>query len=262
MRAELTRLDLRVRRRSALAYALGTAAYAVLIVALYPSFRDDPALDRFTSGGNATVAALFGASGSLTSPTGWINANLFGNFVPLILLLISIGYGAHAIAGQSEDGTLGALLTLPVTRNSMLAQKAMALTLVVLPTAALVMAGVVVGRAFGLTIGYEALLGITVGSLLLALDFGMLAMLIGVVSGSRTVALGITSALALVAYVLSSLAPVVQWLRPGRYASLFYYATGAGQLDDPRPGYLLVLVLVGLLAGAATAVAFARMDVP
>ncbi|HZY76763.1 MAG TPA: hypothetical protein VFE40_10615 [Jatrophihabitantaceae bacterium] len=58
MRVELTRLDLRLRRRSALAYAVGTAAYAVLIVALYPSFRDDPALDRFTEGSNATVAAL------------------------------------------------------------------------------------------------------------------------------------------------------------------------------------------------------------
>jgi ABC-2 type transport system permease protein len=262
MRGELSRLDLRIRRRSAFAYALGTAAYVLLIVALYPSFRDDPALDRFTRGGNATVAALFGASGSLTSPTGWINANLFGNFVPLILLLIGIGYGAHAIAGQSEDGTLGALLTLPVTRNSVLAQKMVALGLLVVPTAVLVMAGVVLGRLFGLTIGFGALLGITTGSLLLALDFGLLAMLIGAISGSRGVALGVTSTAALAGYVLSSLAPVVSWLRPARYASLFYYATGADQLDEARPGYLAVLAIVGVLVAAAAAIAFARMDVP
>lgn len=262
MRAELTRLDLRIRRRSALAYALGTAAYATLIVALYPSFRDDPTLDRFTRGSNATVAALFGANGSLTSPTGWVNANLYGNFVPLILLLITIGYGAHAIAGQSEDGTLGALLTLPVTRGSLLAQKVIALVLLALPAATLVMVGVAFGRTFALMIGYGALLGITAGSLLLAFDFGLLAMLVGALSGSRGVSLGITSATALAAYVLSSLASVVSWLRPARYASLFFYATGAGQLDEPRPAYLGVLTMVGLLAGVATAVAFARMDVP
>jgi ABC-2 type transport system permease protein len=261
MRAELTRLELRIRRRSALAYALGTAAYAALIVALYPSFRDDPALDRFTQGSSATVAALFGASGSLTSPTGWIDANLYGNVVPLILLLIAIGYGAQAIAGQSEDGTLGPLLTLPVTRGSVLTQKVIALAALVLPTAVVVMIGVVFGRFFGLTIGFGALVGVTIGSLLLALDLGLLAMLIGAVSGSRAVALGFASALALVGYVLSSLAPVVSWLRPARYASLFYYATGAGQLDQPHPGYLAVLAVVALLIGAATSVAFARMDV-
>jgi len=262
MRVELSRLDLRIRRRSALAYAAGTAAYAMLIVTLYPSFRDDPALDRFTRGGSATVAALFGASGSLTSPTGWVNANLFGNFVPLILLLITIGYGAHAIAGQSEDGTLGALLTLPVTRNSVLVQKVVALTLLVTPTAVLVMTGIVVGRLFGLAIGFGALLGITTGSLLLALDFGLLAMLIGALSGSRGVALGGTSAAALAGYVLSSLAPVVPWLRPARYVSPFYYATGADQLDEPRPGYLVVLALAGAVVAGTAAIAFARMDVP
>jgi ABC-2 type transport system permease protein len=262
MRVELTRLDLRLRRRSALAYAVGTAAYAVLIVALYPSFRDDPALDRFTEGSNATVAALFGASGSLTSPSGWINANLYGNFVPLILLLITIGYGAHAIAGQSEDGTLGAVLTLPVTRRSVLEQKVTALVLLAFPSAALVVAGVAFGRVFGLTLGYGGLLAVTAGSLLLALDFGLLALLVGTVAGSRAVALGVTSGLALAAYVLSSLAPVVSWLRPARYASLFFYATGSGQLDTPRPGHLAVLAAVGVVAGILTAVAFDRMDVP
>ena len=51
-------------------------------------------------GVNSTVAALFGATGSLTSPTGWLNANIYSNFLPLVVLLLTIGYGASAIAGQ------------------------------------------------------------------------------------------------------------------------------------------------------------------
>lgn len=262
MSAELTWLELRVRRRSTLAYSAGMVAYTLLIVALYPSFRQTTGLDRFTRGSSATVAAVFGASGSLTSPSGWVNSHLYGNFVPLIVLLIAIGYGAQAIAGQSEDGTLGPLLTLPVTRRGVLAQKIAGLVLLVVPVILAIMAGVVIGRAFQISVGLAPLLAISAGSLLLAVDYGLLAMLAGALTGARAAALGVASAAAVVGYVLSSLAPVVGWLHPARYASPFYYATGAGQLDQPRLGYLLVLLALGIVLALGAFAAFARMDVP
>ena len=122
MRADTTRLDLRLRRRSLIGYTLGMALYAFIIVALYPSFKDDASLNKLTENGN-TVAALFGATGSLTSPSGWLNANLYANFVPLIVLLLAIGYGASSIAGQDEDGTLGLVATLPLSRRRLVAEK-------------------------------------------------------------------------------------------------------------------------------------------
>ena len=112
MTVETTRLDLRLRRRGMIGYAVGMAIYVVAVVALYPSFEHDTSLNSFTSG-NSTVAALFGASGSLTSPTGWMSANVYANFLPLVVLLLCIGYGASCVAGQEEDGTLGLVPTLP-----------------------------------------------------------------------------------------------------------------------------------------------------
>ena len=85
MSGDVARWDLRLRRRSTLGYSAGVAAYALLIVALYPTFEHDTSLDALTTG-NSTVSALFGASGSLTTPTGWMNANLYANFVPLFAL--------------------------------------------------------------------------------------------------------------------------------------------------------------------------------
>ena len=67
MSADIARLDLRLRRRSLIGYALGMAVYALIVVALYPSFKDDTSLNKLTENGN-TVAALFGATGSLTTP--------------------------------------------------------------------------------------------------------------------------------------------------------------------------------------------------
>ena len=97
MRADVTFLDLRLRRRSLLGYTTGMALYTLVIVALYPQFKNSLSLDQLTRHGSA-VAALFGATGTLTSPAGWLNANIYANFLPLIMLLITVGYGAACIA--------------------------------------------------------------------------------------------------------------------------------------------------------------------
>ncbi len=261
MRADTTRLDLRLRRRSLIGYTVGMALYALIIVALYPSFRDDASLNKLTENGN-TVAALFGATGSLTSPSGWLNSNLYANFVPLIALLLAVGYGAASIAGQDEDGTLGLVATLPLSRQRLVAEKFAAMCVLAVPVALVTMLCVLAGPGFELHIGVGNLIGATVGVVLLAIDFGALAMLIGAATGSRGTALGITSALAAAAYIISSLAPVVHWIHPIRFTSPFFYAVGDGQIvRGLSAGSAAVLAGVAVLLGIATAEAFARLDV-
>jgi len=261
MRTGIARLDLVLRRRGTIGYALGMAVYVFVIVALYPTFKDDASLNRFTEG-NPAVAALFGATGSLTSPTGWLNANIYSNFLPLVVLLLTIGYGASAIAGQDEDGTLGLIVTLPLSRRRILVQKAMTLVAVAVPAGLATVLVVLAGRGFGLSLGTGHLVGATIGVVLLGIDFGALALLAGALSGSRAIALGVTSSLAAASYLVSSLAPVTHWVRPVRFGSLFYWAVGNAQL---RTGLSLTsaVVLAGFAAvtlGAA-AQAFERQDV-
>src|SRR6516164_6829354 len=101
MLADITRLELRLRRRSTIGYAAGMALYTLVVVAVYPSFEHQTSLNSLSG---STAAALFGLTGPLTSPGGWLNGNIYGNFFPLIMLLLTIGYGAAALAGQNEDG--------------------------------------------------------------------------------------------------------------------------------------------------------------
>ena len=122
MQLEVSRLELHVRRRLLLWYVGGMALYTLVIVALYPAFKHSSELNQLTQG-NSAVTALLGASGTLTSPAGWVDVNAYTNFLPLIMLLLTIGYGAGTIAGQNEDGLLGLLVVLPATRTRILTGK-------------------------------------------------------------------------------------------------------------------------------------------
>lgn len=261
MSHDVLRIDLRLRRRGVCGYTIGIAVYALVVVALYPSFKNDTGLDQLTAHGS-TVAAIFGANGPLTTPAGWLNANLYANFLPLILLLLTIGYGAASLAGQDEDGTLGLVVTLPTSRASIVAQKAIALAILGMPLSLATLACALAGRGFQLSVGTGGLLGVTAGAFLLGIDFGAIAMLVGALTGSRGVALGVTAAIAATSYLLASLAPAVGWLHPARYASLFYYAVADNQLGHGLPAIsAVVLIATAAAAVGGTVWAFHRLDV-
>ena len=260
MRADVTFLDLRLRRRSLLGYTTGMALYTLVIVALYPQFKNSLSLDQLTRHGSA-VAALFGATGTLTSPAGWLNANIYANFLPLIMLLITVGYGAACIAGQDEDGTLSLTAALPFTRTSILLQKTASLIAQAVLIAAATTICVAIGRGSGLAIPAAGLAGVAIAITLAGIDFGLIALAIGCWTGNRGTALGIASAIAAASYLISSLAPVVHWLRPARYASLLYWSVGNNQLTNGlTAGSAAVLAAAGITLLALAGLGFRRLD--
>jgi ABC-2 type transport system permease protein len=261
MSVEVARLDLRLRRRSSLAYAAGVGAYPLLIVVLYPSFRNDNSLNDLSTS-NPKLAALFGAAGSLTSPDGWMNANLYANFVPLFALLMTIGYGASAVAGQDEEGTLGGVASLPITRRRLLLEKTAALAVLSLPVPVVSFAASLVGNGFELDLGIGVLTQVTISSALMAFDLGLLALAVGAWSGSRGTALGVAVAAAALGYVISSLAPVVHWIHAIRYASPVYWGVGGNPLlHGVGTAGTILLVLTAAVIGVLAWAGFRRLDI-
>lgn len=242
-------------------YSLGMAVYSIVVVALYPAFEHSTSLDKLVQS-DATAAALFGITGRISSSGGWLNANIYANFFPLVMLLLTVGYGAASIAGQDEDGTLCLIATLPVRRTRIVVQKAAAMALQAVVLAVTVGICVLIGRSFDLSVTLGNLTSISISLLLMGLAFGMITMAVGAVAGRRGTANGVGTALASASYLVSSLAPVASWIRPARYASLFYWSVGQNQITT---GVSLedyaVLVLVGLCAASAAVIAFGRLDV-
>ena len=260
MHPEIAQLDVALRRRSLIGYSLGMALYALVVVALYPAFKHSNSLDSLVRN-DSTAAALFGVNGPISTSGGWLNGNIYANFFPLIMLLMTVGYGAAALAGQDEDGTLCLIAALPIRRVRIVLQKAAAMALQAIVLAATVAVCVLIGRSFQLSVSLANAVSISIAIVLMGVDFGLLTMVVGALTGRRATAIGVGAALAAASYLVSSLAPVVSWIRPGRYASLFYWAVGNDQISK---GVSLadyaVLILVGLAALYAAVVAFRRLD--
>jgi ABC-2 type transport system permease protein len=258
MLADVTRLDLRLRRRSTIGYAAGMALYTLIVVALYPSFKNSTSLDSLSG---STAAALFGITGKLTSPGGWLNANIYGNFFPLIMLLLTIGYGAACVAGQDEDGTLALVTALPIRRRAILLQKVAAMAAQAFLLAIAVALCVYLGRGFQLDVSSGNIAAISLALPLMGLDFGLVTMAIGAATGRHGTALGVGAALAAASYLISSLATTISAIRPARYLSLFYWSVGNNQVSDGVSiADLTVLAAVGCLALFAAVAAFQRAD--
>jgi hypothetical protein len=63
-------------------------------------------------------------------------------------------------------------------------------------------------------------------------------------------------------HLISSLASVVSWIRPARYASLCYWSVGNSQISHGvSPGSYAVLIITGLCALTAAMLAFGRLDI-
>ncbi|MEP7048208.1 MAG: ABC transporter permease subunit [Ilumatobacteraceae bacterium] len=260
MNTEIVTLDLSTRRKSIIGYSLGMAGYVVVVVALYPSFKDATNLDQLSKD-SPGVAALFGISGSLTSPTGWLSANIYANFFPLLMLLITIGYGATSLAGQEADGHLELVLSLPFLRSSVVAQKVAALALQAAAFSAIVFGSAIVGRAFELTVDFGNLTTATLAVGMLGVDFGLLALAIGAATGARGTAIAISSAAAAASYLISSMTPLVSWLGSAKYASLFYWSVGDRQLEQGLTvGAFAVLLGVAIILIVVALEAFRRHD--
>jgi ABC-2 type transport system permease protein len=261
MHPDITWLDMSNRRRSLIGYCLGMAVYALVVVAMYPAFKTSTSLDKLIAS-DSTAAALFGISGPISTADGWLNGNIYANFLPLIMLLLTIGYGAACLAGQDEDGTLGLLAVLPVRRAAIVAQKAAAMAAQAALLAVTVAVLVIIGRSFQLDINVTRIASVSAATFLMSLDFGLVTMAAGTLTSRKGAAIGAGTALAAASYLVSSLAPVASWIRPGRYASLFYWSVGNSQISDGvSPGDYAILTGTGLCALAAATLAFRRLDI-
>ena len=91
--------------------------------------------------------------------------------------------------------------------------------------------------------------------------FGTVSLAIGAATANRGLARGVTAALAVVAYLVSSLADLVTWMRPIRSASPWYHALGVDPLTSGFQLWrLLLLVALTALVAYGGIVAFERRD--
>ncbi len=257
----LLRSEVSLRLRSIAVWSVSMALLVLLVVAVYPSVRDNKSLDSIYGDLSPTAQALLGGS-DLTSPVGYLATQLFAFFLPAVLLVFAIGRGAGTVAGEEEEHTLDLLLAQPVRRRSVYAQKAVAVGLGVL---ALVIASwvplVALDSAVQFDLAVDRLGAICLQMALFCWAAGLLAQAVAATVGRRAVGIAVTVGYTVVSYIVYGLSATVHPLTYLRPLTLWRWYLANDPLRS-GVGTTEVLVLAGVCAAAlaAGAAGFGRRD--
>jgi beta-exotoxin I transport system permease protein len=252
-------------RRSLLWWSLGLAGLVAMLVAVYPTVRDNPDLTELVKQYPEALKSFlsFGGGIDYTSGAGYLGSELFSFMIPLLFLVAAIGAGARAIAGEEEKGTLDLLLANPVSRGRVVLEKLGALVFELLALGLVLWVGLVVGsHAAQMKVSAVHLGAAAAAAVLLGLAFGTIALFIGAASGKRGLAAGLSAALAVAAYVVNSLAPLVSSLEPlQKLTPIYHYASSDPLRHGLEASHVSVLAGIALVAAVLAVAAFNRRDI-
>lgn len=209
-------------RWSAVGYGLGSAAYVLIIIAFYPTVRDNSAqLNELMNVYPEALKKAFGIE-EIGTLAGFLGAEALNIIWPLIVGVFAIMAGSAVVAQEIDNGTADLWLSVPERRSRLLLGKIVALAvvsliIVVITLAAIWFGALLVDELFAAR-GYLA-----AGVTMLALPLTMLAYsaLFSSFMSDRGRAAALAAAVTIggyLAWIVSSMSGSWSWLR---YASIF-----------------------------------------
>ncbi len=206
------------------------------------------------------LLALFGG-GDLSTAAGFYQIETFGMVAPIALMVVTITIAAKALAGEEENRTMGLLLANPVSRRTVVAQKA--ITMVVF--GGIVGFAIFAGTALGVLIGGVDLNLVNLAATcvlvtLIGLLFGALSLVISAATGRVALAIFIPVGAALLLHTMNALASLSDaWWGA---LSPFHYYLGNDPLNNGMDwGGAAVLTLLTVVLIVLAFPAFDRAEV-
>jgi ABC-2 type transport system permease protein len=251
-------------RWTTLWYVVGTSFYLLVIIALYPSMRENTQqLESLLDVYPEALRTAFGIE-DLTTFIGFIGAEALSVMWPVIVLVFLIMAGTATVAQEIERGTVELWLSVPERRARLLASK----------IAAVLLGAVAITAATLLTVGVGAVLvdeALSLGALLAGaitmLTFCVaalgIAVLLSALSSDRGKAAGLAALVALASYlawVVGNNSSTWSWLR---YLSIFtaYDPQAALRTSQVSLAGVASLLVVGAACALAALVVFERRDI-
>ena len=248
-------------RRVVLAYGLGLALLAAVYSLLYPSITSLYADLELP----AAYSAVIGDIEVFTEPRGYLQAEFFSIWVPLILIIYMVIASTSLVAGAEQSGTLELMLAQPITRRRLLLQRMAALALGVTLVCALAAVGFVAAVPF---VDFEGEMTLwqpvtaCFGYLPFAWSLGALGFLLGAVMATRTQAAGLMTVAVVAFYVVNVISGLVEGLESMKYLTPFYYADTLRMLSrGPVLWHQTLLIIVAVMFTTAAVLVFERREI-
>ncbi|WP_024368101.1 ABC transporter permease subunit [Arthrobacter sp. TB 26] len=255
---------LRDQARGLLGWSISLALLVAMYVAIWPTVRDEPSMSDFLDQMPEAFRSLFASSGAdMSTPTGYVQVELLSFMAPIAVLMYAIGAGAGAVGAEEDRHTLDLLLSNPVSRSRVILDKFLAMSAGTFLLAAVMgLALVAEGRLVDLDLAVSTVAATMLHLALLGVVFGSLALALSASTGRTGISRGVPAVVAVVAYVVNGLAPLVEWLERIQKLSPFYQYIGHDPLRQGLDGGSLAISTTTALVLLALAVlGFRRRDV-
>jgi len=257
-RLTLARKAFRDARVTALGGGLLSFSLALLYVLLFPSIQEsfeEMDLPEY-------MESFAGAAGSYSTPEGYLATEFF-TAVPITLVIFAVVAGTAATAGEESAGTLEMLLAQPIRRRRVIVEKAVGITAAVSVALLAGFPGILLGQLFvDFDVSPLRTLAAMVATLPLLYFFAALAMLAGATLPTRALAVAVTTAAAVAAYVVHTLGVLVDVFSQLRKLTPFYWSDASKALiGDFELWRSLVLLAAAAALIVLAAWAFERRDI-
>lgn len=243
----LLRKTMRDHRRGIIGWVTGIVALVAVQLSVYPTVRDATA--RVTDFADAFPEAfkkIFRMEEYGTA-VGYLSTELFSATLPLIFIAVGVTWGARVATDEAEAGTGDILFSLPISRRSFLVTRMATELLVLLLLGAVLSAAIIIGAPLvSMSVGVGRVLAASWATLLAGVVFG---------------AVGISLTAAIAAFVVYSLAPLVEVMDDINLFNPMQWTVGAESLRNGLSvGYSAVALMFAAVLMAGALVAFDRRD--
>ena len=261
--------ELKQRRTALFWWCVGSVVMSVVIIALYPSIRDqaaqlDKVINSLPPGLRGLKAGTASGTVNVGDPLQFLNSQLFYATLPIIWIILGITRGSGILGKEESSRTLELLLARPLSRSKLLTAKAAALASELLIVGGVTFVAIAIAcPLFQVDVSVLRLALTTLLTALFSLSFGWIAFSLQAASSlSRRVAVAVAVGISFGGYIIASLSPLTDWLdKPAKLAP-FHYFTPLDVLrgDIPR-GLSIYLIGVAIIGAIIAYSGFRRRDI-
>lgn len=249
-------------RRGIFGWTLGIVAIVAVQLGVYPTVRASASdWAKLTESLPDAIKQILRIE-DYTSERGYLSAELMSFTVPFIVMGFGCSWGARVGTEEEEMGTSDLILSLPLSRRRYLVSRITASVLALGVLLSLFVLALVIGsRVLDFSIPLHAYASATLSLFLIGFLMMSIAVFLGAWKGKRTIALGVSMATAIAAFVLYSLGPLVSFIDATMPYNPMQWTIGSQPLfEGTNPWNVLWAGSIGLFFLAAAVASFEQRD--
>lgn len=245
-------------------WSISLVLFIFLTLIFYPTFKDQATeLEKSFENIPDSALQLIGGSSDFFSPVGYLNSQVFFIMLPMLLGILAISVGRKLVAKEEQDHTIEALLARPISRSTLILGKALVgIKILAIVTIVGAISTIAIAELVQIDVPITNMLVVTLSCFLLSLSFGAIAFMLSSLGKARAVSLGLTSAIAIGGYIVSSLAGTVTWLEiPSKLFPFHYYESELILRGTYHWSNMLILLAITVVCGIISWLAFRKRDI-